>query len=45
MAAGVTDRLWDVLDLPVLLDEREAVIANRRRGSYKKQAALISGNV
>jgi IS1 family transposase len=40
MAAGVTDRLWEVSDLAALLDERDAAIARQKRGTYKKR---ISG--
>lgn len=43
MAAGVTDRLWEVSDLVALLDERDAAIAHKKRGPYKKkQQAQIS---
>ena len=35
MAAGVTDRLWDMPDIVALLERREAA-QSRRRGTYKK---------
>ena len=35
MAAGVTDRLWDVSDLVAVLEAAEAKPA--KRGSYKKK--------
>jgi len=37
MAAGVTDRLWEVSDLAALLDERDREIATQKRGQYKKR--------
>jgi IS1 family transposase len=37
MAAGVTDRLWEVSDIVALLEATEATAA--KRGPYKKQAA------
>lgn len=39
MAAGVTDRLWEVSDLAALLDEQDRAIATQKRGSYKKRVA------
>jgi IS1 family transposase len=39
MAAGVTDRLWEVSDIAALLDERDAAIANQKRGPYRKRPA------
>jgi hypothetical protein len=41
MAAGVSDRLWEVLDMVALIEVEEAK-ADRKRGSYKKSAAEIS---
>lgn len=35
MAAGVTDRLWDVADLVALVEKAEAAAAPRKRGPYK----------
>jgi hypothetical protein len=35
MAAGVTDRLWDVEDLVALVDAAEP--APKKRGPYKKR--------
>ena len=35
MAAGVTDRLWDVSNIVALVEAREALPA--KRGSYKKR--------
>lgn len=40
MAAGVTDRLWEVSDLSALLDERDRAIATQKRGAYKKRVAV-----
>jgi len=37
MAAGITDRLWEVSDIVKLLEEREASSINKKRGPYKKQ--------
>ncbi len=37
MAAGVTDRLWDMTDVAALTAAQEAPVA--KRGSYKKKAA------
>lgn len=37
MAAGVTDRLWNMEDVVALLDAREAPPA--KRGPYRKRAA------
>jgi IS1 family transposase len=37
MAAGVTDRLWEMSDLVAILDAAEAAPA--KRGAYKKKAA------
>lgn len=42
MAAGVTDRLWDVSDMAALLDERDAVIATQKRGPYKKRVLVTA---
>lgn len=41
MAAGVSDRLWEVSDIVALVEAEEAK-ADRKRGSYKKIAAEIS---
>ena len=38
MAAGVTDRLWEVSDIVALIEADEAK-ADRRRGPYKKGVA------
>ena len=38
MAAGVSDRLWEVSDIVALIEAEEAQ-ADRKRGPYKKQAA------
>jgi hypothetical protein len=40
MAAGVTDRLWDIKDIVALIDA-SAEPANKR-GPYKKRAAANS---
>jgi len=37
MAAGVTDRVWDMTDIAALIAAQEAPVA--KRGSYKKKAA------
>lgn len=37
MAAGVTDRLWDVADLVALVEKAEAEAAPKKRGPYKKR--------
>jgi hypothetical protein len=37
MAAGVSDRLWEVSDIVALLEATEATPG--KRGSYKKEAA------
>ena len=38
MAAGVTDRVWNMSDLAALIAAQES---NAKRGPYKKKAALI----
>ena len=35
MAAGVTDRLWEMSDIVALIDAQEPV--SRKRGPYKKR--------
>lgn len=42
MAAGVTDRLWDVKDIVALIEVKEALEATKVRGPYKKKAEEIS---
>jgi hypothetical protein len=37
MAAGVTDRVWDMNDVVALISAQEAPVA--KRGPYKKKAA------
>lgn len=37
MAAGVTDRVWDMTDVAALIAAQEAPVA--KRGPYKKKAA------
>ncbi|AWZ01340.1 hypothetical protein RHODOSMS8_01805 [Rhodobiaceae bacterium] len=37
MAAGVTDKLWEVSNIVALLGEREAEAAPKNRGAYKKR--------
>ena len=41
MAAGVTDRLWEISDIVALVEATEAD-KPRKRGPYKKKAAQIS---
>ena len=36
MAAGVTDRLWDIADIVMLIEKAEAEAAPKKRGPYKK---------
>ena len=38
MAAGVTDRLWEIGDIVALVERAESRI-DRKRGPYKKRAA------
>lgn len=35
MAAGLTDRLWEMKDIVALLEAQEAVEAPKERGPYK----------
>jgi hypothetical protein len=35
MAAGVSDRLWDMADVVALIDARE--VAPKKRGPYRKR--------
>lgn len=44
MAAGVTDRLWEVADLAALLDERDRQIATQKRGPYNKRIVSQNSN-
>jgi len=37
MAAGVTDRVWDMTDVAALIAAQESPVA--KRGSHKKNAA------
>lgn len=37
MAAGITDRLWEISDIAALVDAAEE--APKKRGPYKKKAA------
>jgi hypothetical protein len=39
MAAGVSDRLWDVADIVKLVEAEEAKALPAKRGSYNKRAA------
>ncbi|WP_336987694.1 IS1 family transposase [Altererythrobacter aquiaggeris] len=36
MAAGVTDRLWDIADIVMLIEKAEVEAAPKKRGPYKK---------
>ena len=40
MAAGVTDRLWEVKDIVALIEAKEAAEAPKVRGPYKKRAQI-----
>ena len=42
MAAGVSDRLWEVSDIVALIEKAEADAAPTKRGPYKKRIAEIS---
>lgn len=37
MAAGVTDRLWEISDIAAMLDARDLAIATQKRGTYRKR--------
>jgi hypothetical protein len=41
MAAGLTDRLWDIEDIVALLERQEAAEAPKVRGPYKKRSFAI----
>lgn len=40
MAAGVTDRLWEVRDIVALIEAKEAAEAPKVRGPYKKRGQI-----
>lgn len=40
MAAGVTDRLWDVKDIVALIEAKEAAEPPKVRGPYKKRSQI-----
>lgn len=42
MAAGVTDRLWEVSDIVALVEDKELAEAPKVRGPYKKKQPQIS---
>ena len=42
MAAGVSDRLWEVADIAALVEAAEAASVPKVRGPYKKKVAEIS---
>jgi IS1 family transposase len=42
MAAGVSDRIWDVSDIVALIEAEDANLAPTKRGPYKKRSAEIS---
>ena len=44
MAAGVTDRLWDVKDIVALIEEKETVDTPKVRGPYKNKARAQISN-
>ncbi len=39
MAAGVTDRLWEIADIAALIDAREG--PPKKRGPYRKRLAGV----
>ena len=39
MAAGVTDKLWEISDIVELIEKREAETAPKKRGPYKKRVS------
>jgi hypothetical protein len=44
MAAGLTDRLWDISDIVALVEAQEAAEAPRTRGSYKPRQPVLFSN-
>ncbi len=42
MAAGVSDRLWEVADIVKLVEDAEVTTAPKKRGPYKKRMLQIS---
>lgn len=42
MAAGVSERLWEVADIVALVEAEEAKAAPAKRGPYKKKGQEIS---
>ncbi len=42
MAAGVSDRLWEVADIVALVEASEEASASKTRGPYKKSREEIS---
>lgn len=42
MAAGITDRLWEIADIVKLLENKEAVAMPMTRGPYKKRKLTAS---
>src|SRR5687767_12734561 len=39
MAAGVSDRLWEIGDIVALVEAQEAAEGSKKRGPYRKRAA------
>lgn len=37
MAAGITDRLWEIVDIVKLLEEKETAEMPKTRGPYKRR--------
>jgi hypothetical protein len=42
MAAGMSDRLWEIADIVALVEASELASAPKKRGPYKKASEEIS---